>query len=55
MQRVLSIVVDDVHQWIRKPFAPDADWLRLFLGVGLVIVFIGLWVQILGHLQSRLE
>ncbi len=45
----------DVKSWLHRPFSGDMDWLQLFLAVGLVIVMVGLWSQILGHLQTRLE
>ena len=44
--------MDDVRAWVHRPFRADMDFISLFLAVGTVIVFAGLWTIILAKIRG---
>lgn len=42
----------DVMNILKEPFAGDLDIIHLFLLIGLVLVFIAVWVIILHHIRT---
>lgn len=42
----VSAVWDDVWNLVKTPFVGDLDLLHLFMLVGIVLIFIALWVMV---------
>lgn len=47
-------LADDIEDLVKAPFVGSLDIAHLFLLVGIVIVFCGLWLFILEHLRSAM-
>jgi hypothetical protein len=48
-------ILSDVRNFLTRPFVGQMDIVHLFLAVGLVIVFIGLWSLILFHIRAAAQ